>query len=176
MGLVVLLRGVNVGGTRSFKPSQLPDAVPEFQMTNLGAAGTYVIAGDPDPEDVRARILDALPFETEVLLVAGDRLQRLIEEDPLDAAGGQELKRYLTVLATPPASIPPLPVDRPEEGPWQFRLVSVEDALALSLRRPEVEGRFYPNGTIEDLLGVGATTRGWRTVERIGEALRNATG
>ena len=42
--LVVLLKGVNVGGHRTFRPSVLAKALRRYDVVNIGAAGTLVVA------------------------------------------------------------------------------------------------------------------------------------
>ena len=46
MALVVFLRGVNVGGHRTFRPTTLTKQLKHLDAVNIGAAGTFVI-GDP---------------------------------------------------------------------------------------------------------------------------------
>jgi uncharacterized protein (DUF1697 family) len=43
VALVVLLRGLNVGGHRSFRPRVLADQLQHLGAVNIGAAGTFVI-------------------------------------------------------------------------------------------------------------------------------------
>lgn len=43
MVLVVLLRGVNVGGHRTFRPTTLAKQLAHLDAVNIGAAGTFVI-------------------------------------------------------------------------------------------------------------------------------------
>jgi hypothetical protein len=43
MALVVFLRGVNVGGHRTFRPSILAQQLKRYDVVNVGAAGTFVI-------------------------------------------------------------------------------------------------------------------------------------
>jgi hypothetical protein len=43
MALVVLLKGINVGGHRIFRPSILADELKRFDVVNVGAAGTFVV-------------------------------------------------------------------------------------------------------------------------------------
>jgi hypothetical protein len=39
MPLVVVLRGVNVGGHQTFRPTRLAHELRRFEMVNIGAAG-----------------------------------------------------------------------------------------------------------------------------------------
>ena len=43
MALVVLLRGINVGGHRTFRPTALAEQLKHLGAVNIGAAGTFVI-------------------------------------------------------------------------------------------------------------------------------------
>ncbi len=40
---VVLLRGVNVGGHKTFRPSALAAQLQHLDVVNIGAAGTFVV-------------------------------------------------------------------------------------------------------------------------------------
>jgi hypothetical protein len=43
MALVVFLRGVNMGGHRTFRPSLLAKELSRFDVVNVGAAGTFIV-------------------------------------------------------------------------------------------------------------------------------------
>ena len=43
MALVVFLRGVNVGGHRTFRPTVLAKQLKHLGAVNIGAAGTFVV-------------------------------------------------------------------------------------------------------------------------------------
>jgi uncharacterized protein (DUF1697 family) len=43
MALVVLLRGVNVGGHKTFRPKRLAERLRDLDVVNIGAAGTFVV-------------------------------------------------------------------------------------------------------------------------------------
>jgi hypothetical protein len=43
MALVVFLRGVNVGGFRTFRPSILARELSDYDAVNVGAAGAFVV-------------------------------------------------------------------------------------------------------------------------------------
>ena len=43
VALVVLLRGINVGGHRTFRPTKLAEQLKHLDAVNIGAAGTFVI-------------------------------------------------------------------------------------------------------------------------------------
>ena len=56
MALVVLLRGVNVGGHRTFRPSTLAKQLKHLDAVNIGAAGTFVIRRPVTQAQLRAEL------------------------------------------------------------------------------------------------------------------------
>ena len=63
MALVVFLRGVNVGGHRRFRPSVLARELSEYDVVNVGAAGTFIVRKPRSRTKFRAALLHKLPFE-----------------------------------------------------------------------------------------------------------------
>src|SRR5438034_4080573 len=82
MALVVFLRGVNVGGHRTFRPSILAKELSNHDVVNVGAAGTFVVRKPGSRAKFRAALLLKLPFEAEVVLCEGRDLMRLEMENP----------------------------------------------------------------------------------------------
>ncbi len=162
MALAIFLRAVNVGG-RKLRPKALAEAL---DLVNVGAAGTFVAPGRASAGAVERAVRRALPFETEVMVCAGEELLRLARADPF-AAAPAGADRYVSVLAAPPAARPPLPLERPEGKPWNVRVVGLDGRYALSLWRRNGPRALYPNAVVEQALGVAATTRGWETVMAI---------
>jgi uncharacterized protein (DUF1697 family) len=170
--LVVFLRGVNVGGNKTFRPAELARALG---AVNLGAAGTFVLHGGGAAATVRRAILDALEFEAEVIVCPGAdvvELARRAEKDP--PPYGKDLKTMVSVLAGTPKAPPRLPVEVPPGAEsWQVRVTSVSGPFVTSLWRRR-EGRFiYPNEVVEKLFGIPATTRGWNTIGAIRKAVES---
>jgi len=168
--LVVFLRGVNVGGNKTFRPAELARALG---AVNVGAAGTFVLPGGAESA-VRKSILDALEFEAEVIACRGDEVAGLVrraEKNP--PPYGKDLKTMVTVLAAKPKAKPRLPASAPEGGDWQVRVTAVDGPFVTSVWR-RTEGRFiYPNEVVEKLFGVPGTTRGWSTIGAIVKALES---
>src|SRR6185312_11959208 len=82
MALVVFLRGVNVGGHRTFRPSVLARELSAYDVVNVGAAGTFVVRKPGTRDKFRAALKSKLPFETEVVLCEGRDLLRIETENP----------------------------------------------------------------------------------------------
>ena len=102
------------------------------------------------------------------MICPGGDLLKLAREDPF---AGQPLpkdvKRFVTVLAKRPRTLPHLPILRPAGDDWQVRVVAVSGKFALSLWRRLGRSIVYPNEVVEKAFGVPATTRNWNTIEAI---------
>ncbi|KAB2963841.1 MAG: DUF1697 domain-containing protein, partial [Thermoanaerobaculia bacterium] len=85
MALVVLLRGVNVGGHRVFRPARLVEQLRHLDAVNIGAAGTFVIRRPVRTGELREEIARRLPLETEVMICPGGEIARLPAHDAFSA-------------------------------------------------------------------------------------------
>jgi len=170
MSWVILLRGVNVGGARKFLPSALAKDLAEFEVENLGAAGTFVAHAEVSEARLRRAIADRLPFETEVLICPGSEVLDLLRVDPFGpvAAGS---KACLSVLVASATLAPRLPLYVPDEPAWEAKVIAARGRYVLSVYRRLSARIVYPNPVVERAFGVGATTRGWATVVALGERL-----
>lgn len=168
MPLVALLRGANVGSKR-FRTKEVVDALEGLEVTSIGAAGTFVVAGKTTPQALAKRILAALPFACEIITVTGSEMLEALEagrhlKPPKDA------KRFATALQSSPTHVA-LPLEAPAGREWGVRVIKVQGRIALGVRRRVDAGGFYPNEVIEKAFGVKATTRDWATIEKIAACL-----
>jgi hypothetical protein len=81
VALVVLLRGVNVGGHRTFRPSALAEQLKHLDAVNIGAAGTFVIRRPVSRAQLRTELARRLPFDTQVMICDGREIVRLVSHD-----------------------------------------------------------------------------------------------
>jgi len=172
VALVVLLRGVNVGGHRTLRPTVLAKELAHLDVVNVGAAGTFVVRSRISQSDLRAEIARRLPFEAEIMMCSGSAILRLESADPF--AGhptGREVVRFVSLMAkrvTPP---PALPLDLPREGEWCLRLLACHGRFLLGLHRRQMKAIGYL-GRLEKLFGVPLTTRSWSTILAVARILR----
>jgi uncharacterized protein (DUF1697 family) len=173
MALVVFLRGVNVGGHRTFQPSALARELADLDVVNVGAAGTFVVRKPIGQAPLRAEILRRLPFPAEVMICRGREVLDLARAEafPEDPAHG-DARRFVSVLAKRPRTLPPFPLSQPDGNAWQVRVVGVWGKCALSLWRRLGQRLLYPNEVVEKRLGVAATTRNWNTVAALCDLLQ----
>src|SRR5258707_6507570 len=90
VALVVFLRGINVGGHRSFRPTKLAEALKHLGAVNIGAAGTLVLRRRMTQAQARAEVARRLPFVAEIVVCEGRDIANLISKDPFD---GQSARR-----------------------------------------------------------------------------------
>jgi uncharacterized protein (DUF1697 family) len=173
MASVVFLRGVNVGGHKTFQPSVLAKALADFNVVSVGAAGTFVIRKPISQQALRAEFLRRLTFEPELMICRGSELLDLAHEDPFAGEpADKEVKRYVSVLAKRPRKPPFLPLGKPAGEEWQVKIIAVIGRFALSLQRRLGRTLVYPNEVVEKNFGVAATTRNWDTIAAVCEILR----
>ena len=174
MALVVLLKGVNVGGHRIFRPSVLAKELRRFDVVNVGAAGTFVIRKTVSPVKLRAEMMRRLPFEAEVVICNGSDILRLASEDPFAGQpSGPNIVRFVTVLAKRRAASPQIPLNLPSDGEWCLRILAHKDRFVFGLYRREMKAISYL-GQLEKVFGVSVTTRNWNTILAIVQILKRA--
>jgi len=175
MALVVLLRGVNVGGYKTFRPAQLAAELKHLDAVNIGAAGTFVARRPVTQAKLRAELARRLPFETETMICQGREIARLMSRDPFAQYPERpDIVRFVSVLKGRQRSDPPIPLDLPPKGPWLLRILAREGRFVLGLYRRQMKAVGYL-GSIDRLFGVPATTRNWNTITAIGNVLDKGT-
>ena len=167
MALVVLLRGVNVGGHRSFRPSRLAHTLRRFEMVNIGAAGTFVVRRPGSRREFRAALSRALPIAAEIVLCDDRELRRLESVQPFGMEPAEAgVVRFVSFLARRARIRPALPIQLPAGDDWLVRVVSSTDRLVFGEYRRHMRTIGYL-GKLDTLFGVPATTRSWSTMNAI---------
>jgi len=171
VALVVLVRGLNVGGHRTFRPATLAAQLKHLDAVNIGAAGTFVIRKKVSTNDLRREITRRLPFEAEVVICRGNDLVRLLSCDFFD---GQPMRpdvvRFVSVLSRAPRTAPALPITLPDKGKWLMKVLAREDRFVVGVYRRHMKVIGYL-GSLDRTFGVPATTRNWNTIGLIAKAL-----
>ena len=166
MALVVFLRGVNVGGHRTFRPSVLARELSDYGVVNVGAAGTFVVRNPGPREKFRAELLRKLPFEATVVLCDGRDLMRMEMDNPFGAEPPRpDIVRFVSILSKAGVRAS-LPVTFPSDGEWLVRVMASEGQFVFGMYRRHMKTIGYL-GQIDKLCGVPATTRNWNTIMAI---------
>jgi uncharacterized protein (DUF1697 family) len=171
LALVVFLRGVNVGGHRTFSPSLLARELDRYDVVNVGAAGTFVVRKPGAQSRFRAELLRKLPFDTAVAICDGRDMLRIETDNPFQTEGSPEVVRFVTVLSKPGKVQAPLPYTLPKEGEWLVRLIASDHPFVFGEYRRHMRTIGYL-GQIDKLFSVPGTTRNWNTVMAVVRILK----
>ena len=163
MALVVFLRGVNVGGHRTFRPSILARELSDYDLVNVGSAGTFIVHKPGSRAKFRAALLLKLPFEANVVLCEGRDLMRLEMENPFGTEPcPPDVVRFVSILSKAGVRAS-LPVTFPSGGEWLVQVMASEGQFVFGMYRRHMKTIGYL-GQIDKLYGVPATTRNWNTI------------
>lgn len=171
MALVVFLRGVNVGGHRTMRPTTLAAQLAHLHAVNIGAAGTFIVRAPVRPARLRAEIASRLPFTAEIVICQGREIVKLLAHDRFAGHPSRpDIVRFVSVLSGRPRLTPTVPLHLPATGPWLLKIVARDKRFVLGMYRRQMKAIGYL-GRVDDLFGVPATTRNWNTITAIARAL-----
>lgn len=171
MALVVFLRGVNVGGHRTFRPTVLAKELADLDIVNIGAAGTFVIRQPVTQARLRAKLARSLPFEAEIMICRGrDILGLMSHRHFAGQLARRDIVRFVSVLSRNPRSALAPPVRLPASGKWLLKVLAREHRFVFGVYRRQMKAIGYL-GEIDQLFGVPATTRNWNTITAIAKVL-----
>jgi uncharacterized protein (DUF1697 family) len=171
VALVLFLRGINVGGHKSFRPTKLAEELRRLDAVNIGAAGTFVIRQPVSRAQLRAEVERRLPFDAEIMICDGRDILRLLSRDFF--AGHpvrSDIVRFVSLMSRRPRSEPRLPMKLPSEGKWLLKVLARDERFVLGLYRRHMKVIGYL-GALDRLFGVPVTTRNWNTIAAIGKVL-----
>ncbi len=172
MALIVFLRGANVGGHRTFRPSIVARELSDYDVLNVGAAGTFVVRKPESRAKFRAALLRKLPFEAEIVLCDGRDLMRLETENPFGTEPSPpDVVRFVSILSKAGGVRASLPVTFPSDGEWLVRVIASEGQFVFGVYRRHMKTIGYLS-QIDKLYGVPATTRNWNTIVAIVRILK----
>jgi uncharacterized protein (DUF1697 family) len=173
MALVVFLRGVNVGGHRTFRPTMLAQQLKHFDVVNIGAAGTFVVRAPTSQTRLRAELSRRLPFETSIIICKGQDLLDVAKCKPFgDAPAASGVVRFVSVMAKRPSLVPSIPMSFPRQGKWLMRILTTEKRFVFGQYRRHMKTIGFL-GRIDGIFGVPVTTRNWNTIMATVEVLKN---
>ena len=171
MRWVVFLRAVNVGGTNLCRPALLAKELSRFGVVNIGAVGTFVVRENVSESTLRAAIAKKLPFKCEIMICPARDIMKLASKDPFAGQpSGDNITRFVNVLAKRLPSPPSLPLCLPADDDWLLKIIAIENRFVFGFYRREMKAISYL-GKVEKLLGVPATNRNWNIIEKIAKIL-----
>jgi uncharacterized protein (DUF1697 family) len=165
MALVVFLRGVNVGGRRTFRPRALARELRDYDVVNVGAAGTFVVRKPGSRTKFREALIAKLPFDTKIAMCDGRDLLRLEAANPFVSTPSGAV-RFVSILTKAGAVRASLPVSFPSEAQWLVRVMACEGQFVFGMYRRHMKTIGYL-GQIDKLYNAPATTRNWNTISAV---------
>jgi len=174
VALVVLLRGVNVGGHKRFRPTEFAQALDHLDAVNVGSTGVFVVRRRISRTRLRAEVAARLPIETEIMICDAQHLVAQLSHPAFaNPSVRPDQVRFVSVFARRPTLEPRLPMSLPSHGRWVVRILASDAKLALGVHRREMKAIGYL-GALDELFGTPATTRGLGTLRAIAAALGGA--
>jgi uncharacterized protein (DUF1697 family) len=187
---VVFLRAVNVGGSNRCQPALIAKELAKWGVINIGAVGTFVVRENVSESAVRAAIAEKLRFKCEIMICPARAIMKLASNYPFAGAPSSEnITRFVSILQKPfrrpdqyqlhqtsklkhqTSELPPLPLSLPSPDDWLVKIIAIQDKFVLGLYRRQMKAIGYL-GKIEKRLGLPATTRSWKTIEKIVQVLK----
>jgi uncharacterized protein (DUF1697 family) len=171
VALVALLRGVNVGGYKTFRPSTLAEELNHLDVVNIGAAGTFVVRQPVSRARLRTELARRLPFDTEIMICQGRDFVRLMSRSPFAHQPVRpHIVHFVSVLSRHPRTEPPMPVSFPSSGRWLLRILARDSRFVFGMYRRHMKAIGYLD-RVDRLFGVSLTTRNWNTITAIARVI-----
>ena len=175
MALVVFLKGVNVGGHRRIRPTELAKQLERYDVVNIGAAGTFVVHAPVSQTKFRAELKRRLPFEAEVMICGGSEILRLAATDPFaQEPNDRTVMQFVSVRGNRRSASAPPSVVIPATGEWEMKVLDHSDRFVIGICRREMKAISH-FGQLEKIFG-SATTRSWSTILKIARILEQPAG
>lgn len=167
MALAIFLRGVNVGGHRTFRPSVLAKELDKYGAINIGAAGTFIVRKAVTQACLRLELLRRLPFEAEIIICNAQELIAAVAANPFEACPQRsDIVRFVSILAKRPRTLPAIPMRVPNDKNWLLTVVAAHGRFVFGFYRREMKA-IGALGRLDKLFGAPVTTRNWNTISAL---------
>lgn len=168
---IALFRGINVGGHNLLPMKALAS---ELETLKLKQVRTYIQSGNvvfespaktaaPLAKKISALVEKRHGFSPQVLLLSTEELQTAINDNPFPKAVDDPKTLHFFFLSKPPSN-PNLTAIEEIQSPTESYVLQ---GRVFYLHAPDGIGRSKLVRQVEKLLGVAATARNYRTVEKL---------
>lgn len=176
-GMIALLRGINVGGGNPLKMAELREIVSGCGYGDVRtyiASGNVVLRAEEDPDVVastlEAAIAERSSISPRVTVRTAAELAEVVAGNPFAAVSGDEAHLHVTFLQR--GTEVEVDLDPAAFAPEEWAVVG--DVLYLHL--PGGMGRSQLAGALAKALPPMATTRNWRTTQKLLAMVEEAAG
>ncbi len=155
-----------------FRPSVVARELSNFDVVNVGAAGTFVVRKPGSRARFRSALSAKLPFQAHMILCDGNDIIRLETDNPFGSEAARPgIVRFVSILATAGTLQPALPASFPGERDWLVRVIASKGQFVFGTYRRHMKTIGYL-GRIDNLYGAPAITRNWNTMTTIMRILK----
>jgi len=172
---IAILRGINVSGQKSIKMADLKTHLEEMgyhKVETYIQSGNVVFDHETSPpqdlaKDIEEKIFEKYGFQVPTIVKLPSELEHTLGHNPFLQDPRKDPNRmYVTFLSEAPSSISMAKVENIDHSPEEFVL----DGANIYLFAPLGYGRAKMNNNFfENKLKVAATTRNWKTVNKLAE-------
>jgi uncharacterized protein (DUF1697 family) len=171
---IALLRGMNVGGQKQIKMSTLKLLFEELRFHNVE---TYIQSGnvifsskEKLPEKLEQKISSAIKrkfgFDVRVMVLTPEEIEYVLNNNPFIKRKKESEKLYVTFLAKSPSDENINKLNAIDYSPEEY----IIDGRYIYLFVPNGYGKAKLNNNFfESKLNASATTRNWKTVNKMFE-------
>lgn len=168
---VALFRGINVGGKNIVPMRELVEELTSLKLENVRTyiqSGNAVFEADSKttkslPESIAERIERRYAFRPKVLVISGEELQAALEANPFPEAATDPKSLHFFFLDKPPTKPNLTALNLARSASENF----ATKGSVFYLHAPDGVGRSKLAASVEKHLGVTATARNYRTVEKL---------
>lgn len=167
---ISMLRGINVGGHKKIRMDKLKELYSSLKFSRLQTyiqSGNVIFASSSTNVSklrnmIEQEIRNSFGFDVVVIIRTKDGFQKLIDNNPF--AKQDTSKLYITFLSDTPLQTPIDEINRIKDDSEEFFISGKE----IYLSYPNGSGRSkLSNNFFERVLNLSATTRNWRTVNKL---------
>lgn len=174
-----LFRGINVGGNNLLPMAKLKVGLESLKLTQVQTyiqSGNVVFRSASGASATLARKIGDLVenehgFRPHLLLLSNHELDRTLAQNPFPDAVDEPKALHFFFLAEQPKKIDRAAFDKVKKANESYQLID----KVFYLRAPDGVGRSKLAATAEKLLGVKATARNYRTVEKLSSMAGNGS-
>ena len=172
MRTIALLRGINVGGNKRVPMADLRALMERLgfsDVTTYVQSGNVVFSGPSRSartvaKEIEAGIVEQFGFEALITIRTRDELAAVVAANPLKDVATEPKRHHVVFLSAAPDPAVVAEIDAAAHEPERFALIGRE----LYVWTPEgVTDSSLFKALSEKRLGVRATARNWRTVEKL---------
>jgi uncharacterized protein (DUF1697 family) len=176
---IAFLRGINVGGNKLIKMEALAAA---FTAAGFRNVKTYIASGNVIfdssatklaslEKKAEQKLLETFGHEITVVIFSVAELEELLKHDLFKRVRSRAEAMLLVTFLKQEAPKVKLPLESEKEN---LKVIAIKNRAVFTVARRKKTGWFgFPNNFIEKELRVAATTRQWRTVQKVVAAAKS---